>query len=102
MTVSFEILMVAGIVAFYIADSAMLLYVNEYILVQHRGSLRFDFPSLRSQVAGRFLYIPNPFRPDLMLFRGAWSETNPSEQTDCPDFRVLQDSGETIDKYHTI
>lgn len=73
MTLSYEGLLVIGILAFYLYDSAMLLFFNDIIFVERYGTWSFACPSDRWQILGKLLYFPNPLKPDASLFRLTWS-----------------------------
>lgn len=68
---SLEALLVAGIVAFYVHDSALLLYHDEFVFERAGGRWRASPGG--SQWSGRFLYLPNPLAPWRRLLRAAWS-----------------------------
>ncbi|WP_363799907.1 hypothetical protein ABU614_07560 [Lysobacter firmicutimachus] len=68
---SVELLLVLGVIGFYLQDSAMLLYYDEIVVVQQRGRW-FGSVGSTAQTGGRYLYVPNPFRPDAALFRSSW------------------------------
>ncbi len=50
---SFEIMLVLGIVGFYLFDSAMLLYVNELVFVEKNGKWVFGRPEWGWQMLGK-------------------------------------------------
>ena len=73
MSLSFEALLVLGILGFYLYDSALLLFVNELVFAKAFGQWVFGIPSLHWRLRGKVLYIPNPLMPNAPLFRFAWS-----------------------------
>jgi hypothetical protein len=87
-TLSFEIMLVLGVVGFYIFDSAMLLYSNELAYVQMKGRWSFVYPESHWQIFGKNPYIPNPLSPDSPLFRVYWTVSRSSEQQE--DHEALQ------------
>jgi len=88
-TLSFEIMLVLGIVGFYLFDSAMLLYVNELVFVEKNGKWVFGRPESGWQMLGKNLYLPNPLTPDYPLFRTCWVvSSSPNEHQE--DIEALQ------------
>lgn len=71
---SFEILLVLGVVGFYLYDSSMLLYTNELIFIRNRRSWRTCSTRHNPLLLGKRLYIPNPLTPNVAVFRVYWSE----------------------------
>lgn len=69
---SAEVLLPAGAIAFYLYDSLLWLFGDELVLI--RGARRWtcaagsDWLLMR-----RRLYLPNPFAPQLLLWRACWS-----------------------------
>ncbi|MCI0557330.1 MAG: hypothetical protein MN733_02465, partial [Nitrososphaera sp.] len=80
MTLSFETMLLLGIVGFYLFDSAMLLYVNELVFAEKDGKWVFGRPESGWQMLGRNLYIPNPLTPDYPLFRTSWAATSTPDE----------------------
>lgn len=83
MTLPFEIMLVLGVVGFYLFDSAMLLYVNELVFAEKNGKWVFGLPESGWQMLGKNLYFPNPLTPDHPLFRTCWvaaSATNEHQE----------------------
>jgi hypothetical protein len=80
-TPSFEVLLVLGVIGFYLFDSAMLLYFNELVYVRKNNRWAFVCPESRWQILGRTLYIPNPLTVEFPLFRVSWTvfESNDSQ-----------------------
>jgi hypothetical protein len=80
---SFEVLLPVGAIAFYLFDSAMLLYSNELLL--HRRAQRWTYSAGSNFfLLGRRLWLANPFEPQYALFRVAWSETDRRPAQDKP------------------
>jgi len=82
-TLSFEIMLVLGVVGFYLFDSAMLLYTNELVFAEKNGKWVFGLPESGWQMLGKNLYFPNPLTPDTSLFRTCWvvaSATNKHQE----------------------
>ena len=65
-----EWLLVAGIVAFYLQDAAMLLHYDEFVVAA--TGRRWRAGAGGTEWGGRFLWLPNPLAPHAALFRGAW------------------------------
>lgn len=80
MTLPFEIMLVLGIVGFYLFDSAMLLYANELIFAENNGKWVFGRPESGWQMLGKNLYMPNPLTPDYPLFRACWVVASASNE----------------------
>ena len=57
-----EFLLVAGILAFYLFDSARLLHFDDLVISPVRGAWRI-VPGGTLEVRGRFLHLPNPLWP---------------------------------------
>lgn len=72
------VLLAAGLVAFYVQDSAQLLYSDEIVVVGGRRGWRFRLGSL--ELGGRFLHVPNPLLPARAMFRANWLEADRSVQ----------------------
>lgn len=68
---SFEVLLPVGAVGFYLYDAVVMLYGNEFTLERHAEVWRSS-AGFRMLVAGRRPYLPNPFAPDVLLFRVKW------------------------------
>lgn len=64
------ILLALGLVAFYVQDSAQLLYFDEVVVVGTRRGWRF--PPVSLEFGGRYLYVPNPLLPTRAMFRASW------------------------------
>ena len=73
MNLPFEVLLILGIVGFYVFDSARLLYFNELILAETYGHWSFACPRTRWALKGKLPFIPNPVTPDTVLLRVVWS-----------------------------
>jgi hypothetical protein len=69
-------MLVLGILAFYLQDSAQLLYWDELVATRSAGAWRISLGEL--EVAGRYLFIPNPLAPWRLLFRANWMATSPN------------------------
>jgi hypothetical protein len=80
---SFEVLLPIGAIAFYVYDSAILLYGNELAL-ERAGSGWRTSAGLPLQIAGRRPFVPNPIAPGTLLFRARW-DAEPADSK-CPEF----------------
>ena len=78
---SFEILLPVGAIGLYLFDSLLLMYSNELLFVRTSGQWDFTRGSALL-IAGRRLYLPNPFTPHIPQFRVRWSETDPRRDTE--------------------
>jgi hypothetical protein len=65
-----SLLLMLGVVALYLQDSAMLLHYDELVLGEKRRGWRFAAGSLR--IGGRHLFLPNPLTPARGVFRASW------------------------------
>ena len=79
---SFEVLLPIGAIAFYVYDSALLLYGNELALERTRAGWSTS-TGLPIQIARRRPFVPNPLSPGVMLFRVRW-DVDPSAPTHAP------------------
>lgn len=75
MTISVEVLLIAGIFGFYLFDSALLLYSNEIVITEHKGRF-FATAGSNIQIRGRYFYLPGPHTPHHGLFKGVWAWTD--------------------------
>lgn len=78
MIVPAEALLVGGVAGFYLLDSAMLLYADDLIFTESCGRWRWSAGS-SWQLLRRNPYLPNPFSPDSVMFRAAWSLAPPGQ-----------------------
>jgi hypothetical protein len=85
--VSFELLLPVGAIAFYVLDSAALLFGNEFIFAMRAGRWTFS-QGTDLVILGRRIYIPNPITPQAFSFRVYWSESqHRSEMVDLSQIR---------------
>ncbi len=77
---SFELLLVMGVIGFYLYDSSMLLYVNEVVFVRARQHWEIHSPGDNWVFLRRRLYIPNPLTPHIALFRSHWLESDAKKE----------------------
>jgi hypothetical protein len=73
MTLHDVLLLLGGVVAFYLYDSALLLYHNEIVIVSARSGCRVSGGST-FELRGRHVFLPNPLCPHRPLFRLNWPE----------------------------
>ncbi len=69
-----ELYLAGGALAFYLLDSALLLYGNELVFVRSRAGWRNLAPS-EALLFGRHVLLPNPLTPFAPLMRVCWSES---------------------------
>lgn len=89
MTVSFDLLLPVGALAFYLYDSAHLLYGNELLMIRRGGQWEAQAAS-SLRLFGRRVAVPNPLLPGALVFKVQWSET---------DARPLVDETVAIDDF---
>ncbi len=65
-----------GIFGFYLFDSAMLLYANELVFAQSGRGWAFTYPDSNWRLLRKNLYLPNPFTPQVALFRVYWIDSD--------------------------
>lgn len=84
MNLSFEALLILGVLGFYLYDSALLVFTNELIFVESYGRWSVSLPSARWRVMGKLLFFPNPLTADNLIFRTTWStiDTGPNLDVD--------------------
>lgn len=79
MWIAGEWLLAAGILLFYLQDSALLLYHDEVAITERWRSWNVS-ASAGVELAGRYLFLPNPLVPQRPLFRATW--TSAADGTD--------------------
>ncbi|GLQ48226.1 hypothetical protein GCM10007862_32770 [Dyella lipolytica] len=67
------LLLLGGVVALYLYDSALLLYHNEVILISSRRGCRISGGSA-FELGGRYVFLPLPLFPHQPLFRLTWPQ----------------------------
>ncbi|MBE1159419.1 hypothetical protein [Dyella acidiphila] len=67
------LLLLGGVVALYLYDSALLLYHNEIVLIGAGGSYRVSAGS-GLELGGRHVLLPSPWLPHQPLFRLSWPQ----------------------------
>jgi hypothetical protein len=85
----FEVLLPLGAIGLYLFDSTLLLYSNELLFARRGGKWGFATGSAL-MLAGRRLYLLNPFMPATPQFRVRWLEA---------DSRQEQESREELDAF---
>lgn len=92
MTLSTEVLLVGGVAAFYLLDSAMLLYSDEVVFTESCGRWSWSAGSAW-QLLRRNPYLPNPLSPDSAMFRASWSLSPPARPESYRDsLRAVSDA----------
>ena len=69
--ITFEVMLPLGAIAFYLFDSALLLFGNEFAF-ERRGRRWKSSPGSVFQFGGRRIFLPNPLTPGALLFRVDW------------------------------
>jgi hypothetical protein len=67
------LLLMGGVVALYLYDSALLLYHNEIVVVSQGGGCRISGGST-FELGGRHVFLPHALCPHQPLFRLSWPE----------------------------
>ena len=70
------VLLALGLAAFYLQDSAQLLYADEMVVTGTRRGWRCGLGDL--ELRGRFLHVPNPLLPARAMFRASWLDADRS------------------------
>lgn len=74
---SFEALLLYGVLALYLFDSGMLLYANELVFVRDEfAAWRLNCRRIDWLLLGRRPCAPNPLRPDIAVFRVYWLDAD--------------------------
>lgn len=71
MNLPMDLLLVLGVYALYLQDSALLLHYDEVVLMRSRARWRASTGG-PAEFDGRRLFLPNPLQPTQPLFRGSW------------------------------
>ncbi|UNK48583.1 hypothetical protein MNR01_12590 [Lysobacter sp. S4-A87] len=71
MNLPMELLLVVGVFALYLQDSMLLLHYDEVVLERSGWRWRASTGS-GFELAGRRLYLPDPWRPGSAMFRLTW------------------------------
>lgn len=92
MILSTEVLLVGGVAAFYLFDSAMLLYADEVVFTESCGRWSWSAGS-GWQLLRRNPYLPNPLSPGSLTFRVPWSPSPPAQAESYRDsLRAISDA----------
>jgi hypothetical protein len=67
------LLLLGGVIAFYLYDSALLLYHNEIVLIGVGRGYRVSAGS-GFELGGRHVFLPQPWLPHQTLFRVSWPQ----------------------------
>lgn len=89
MWIAGEWLLVAGILLFYLQDSALLLYHDEVAIAERWRSWNVS-ASAGVELAGRHLCVPNPLLPQRALFRATWTAVDGGSDNTCLDAFLSQ------------
>ena len=98
---SFEVLLPIGAIAFYLYDSALLLYGNELVLERARRGWQTSI-GLPLQFGRRRPFVPNPLTPGALLFRARWDRESLVAEGDALDAEVLRDSLAPLQRIVTL
>ncbi len=69
---SFESLLILGIIGFYLYDSIMLFNVNELLLTKSHKVWFYKIPALDFQLLRKYPLLPNPLTPNVAIFKTSW------------------------------
>lgn len=84
---SFEALLVLGVLLFYLYDSLMLLNVNELIVQKTFKKWSYRFPVFGFQILRKFPLIMNLLMPNFLMFILSWP--SPKEEIDSGRLEIL-------------
>ena len=84
---SFEALLVLGVLLFYLYDSLMLLNVNELVFQKSFKSWSYRFPVFGFQILRKFPFLNNLLMPNFLAFNLSWP--SPKEEIDCGRLEIL-------------
>ena len=87
---SFEALLVLGVLLFYLYDSLMLLNVNELIVQKTFKKWSYRFPVFGFQILRKFPLIMNLLMPNFLVFNLSWP--SPKEEIDSGRLEILINS----------
>jgi len=87
---SFEVLLILGVIGFYLYDSIMLFNINELLLTKSYKGWFYSFPALGFQLLKRYPLLPNPLIPHMAIFRVSWP--NDAKLFDEDKFKIFSQS----------
>ncbi len=90
MLLSTEILIMFGVIGFYIYDSTLLLFSNELVFVESFGKWKAYIPSDRWRLMGKFLFLPNPLFAFNLMFKTILFEKNGYSNLDAKGINKLK------------
>ncbi|ENV10261.1 hypothetical protein F966_01436 [Acinetobacter higginsii] len=97
MSISFDLLIIIGIVGFYIYDSAYLYFYNEFNIHKGLGStFKSQLISRQFNVFHKYLFIPNLFLSHQLLFKCAWKIEDPEPVVHTHDIVHLKNISQTL------
>ena len=67
------VLLLVAIILIYLLDCLVLLYANEAVAKSHRAGWFVDFGSRQAWIAGKRMYLLNPFTPLTAVYRTHWT-----------------------------
>lgn len=76
-----EVLLPLGAVAFYLFDASLMLHGNELALEWRASRWRVS-GGMNALLRGKRLFLPNPLRPDSLLFQVRWDPASAGSQPD--------------------
>lgn len=97
MSISFDILIIIGIVGFYIYDSAYLYFYNEFNIHKGLGSrFKSQLISRQFNVSHKYLFIPNLLLSHQLLFKCIWKIKDPEPALHTHDINHLKNISQTL------
>lgn len=84
---SFETLLVLGVLFFYLYDSLMLLNINELIIQKSFKKWSYRFPIFGFQILRKFPLVMNLLMPNFLAFNLSWP--SPKEEMDSDKLETL-------------
>jgi hypothetical protein len=84
---SFEALLILGVIGFYLYDSMMLFHINELLLTKSYKGWLYKFPELDFQLLKKYPLLPNPLAPNVAIFRTSWpKDSQPIDKSKLDNF----------------
>lgn len=86
---SFELLLILGVIGFYLYDSAILLFANQIVFVKSYSKWSVCLPTSRWRLMKKILHFPNPLTPFNLIFLSTWSTQDVTDNKSKMDLTKL-------------